>query len=132
MTPQPQQELPEGWCVVEAGTQSGGINYDVFHDGAHFAIAFSREAGNYIARCVDAGYTRSRPAPAPEDQLVWMTPEEEEKRIRKAERERVLEILHRLRNALEEKEMRSDVSLPQSIKFGAGRVVIEGAIRMIL
>jgi len=52
--------------------------------------------------------------------------------IRKAERERVLEILHCLRNALEEKEMRSDVSLPQSIKFGAGRVVIEGAIRMIL
>jgi len=36
---------------------------------------------------------RSRPAPAPEDQLVWMTPEEEEKRIRKAERERVLDEL---------------------------------------
>jgi len=47
-----------------------------------------------------------------------------------ADREKVLETLHRLRNKLEEKEM-SDVSLSQSKKFGAGRVAMEGAIKMI-
>ena len=58
-----QIELPKGYEVIKAETSNGGTNFDIFHDGDHIAITFTREMGNYIVRCVDNGYTRGCPDP---------------------------------------------------------------------
>jgi hypothetical protein len=46
------------------------------------------------------------------------------------ERERILELLHALKNKLSDAEM-GDVPLATSKKYGVGRIAIEGAIKLI-